>query len=534
MAELSNRKAASLLALAAALFLLNASLTFRNLWPTPAITWTGDLSVELAACVLGLALFSRAASSRASSVTGWLAAAWVFLVVGRYADVTAPALYGRPINLYWDGRRLSAVAAMLARPAAWWIVIVVVAAAILIPLLLHRVFRWALARVLGAMRDPLTRRVLGASAAIVVVCFAARRVLPAPTFTTPVTATYAHQARLLAAELTSRGRRTVGPSPVFESDFGRIRGADVLLIFVESYGAVSYDRPEFARALAEPRRQLEADIRDTGRRVVSAFVQSPTFGGNSWLAHISFLSGLEVRDEDTSVVLMTEKRDTFVTAFARRGYRTVAIMPGLQEDWPEGAFYGFTDIYGEQRLDYRGQSFGWWSIPDQFSIARLDAQELARHDRAPVLAFFPTTSTHTPFSPTAPYQPAWARMLTDEPYDDLEYKRAWLDTPDWMDLGPSYVHALAYALRCFGGYLRLRADRHLVMILIGDHQPPAVVSGEGARWDVPIHVIASDAAALEPLIARGFGPGLTPAPEAIAPMHTIGPALLEAFASDMK
>jgi len=31
--------------------------------------------------------------------------------------------------------------------------------------------------------------------------------------------------------------------------------------------------------------------------VVSAFVESPTFGGNSWLAHISLLSGLEIRDE---------------------------------------------------------------------------------------------------------------------------------------------------------------------------------------------------------------------------------------------
>jgi hypothetical protein len=103
-----------------------------------------------------------------------------------------------------------------------------------------------------------------------------------------------------------------------------------------------------------------------------------------------------------------------------------------------------------------------------------------------------------------------------------------------MDLGPSYIHALAYAFRCFGGYLRLRADRNLVMILIGDHQPPAVVSGEGARWDVPIHVIASDAAALEPLIARGFRPGLTPAPQAIAPMHTMGPALLDAFGSEAR
>ena len=71
--------------------------------------------------------------------------------------------------------------------------------------------------------------------------------------------------------------------------------------------------------LTPSRAELEAAIRDTGRDVVSAYVESPTFGGNSWLAHISLLSGVEVRDADTNVLLMTQKRDTLVTAFARHG-----------------------------------------------------------------------------------------------------------------------------------------------------------------------------------------------------------------------
>ena len=96
----------------------------------------------------------------------------------------------------------------------------------------------------------------------------------------------------------------------------------MFLFFLESYGAVSYDRPEFAAELAASRAQLDADIRATGRDVVSAFVESPTFGGDSWLAHISLLTGIEVRDEDTNVLLMAQKRDTLVTAFARSGYRT--------------------------------------------------------------------------------------------------------------------------------------------------------------------------------------------------------------------
>ena len=39
-------------ALAASLVLLNASLTFANVWPTAKIRWESALSVELAAAVL--------------------------------------------------------------------------------------------------------------------------------------------------------------------------------------------------------------------------------------------------------------------------------------------------------------------------------------------------------------------------------------------------------------------------------------------------------------------------------------------------
>ena len=87
---------------------------------------------------------------------------------------------------------------------------------------------------------------------------------------------------------------------------------------------------------------------------MSAFVESPTFGGSSWLAHITLLSGVEIRSHDANALLMSEKRDTLVTDFKQHGYRTVAVMPGLWQNWPEGTFYGFDDIYGGERLDYQG------------------------------------------------------------------------------------------------------------------------------------------------------------------------------------
>ena len=119
------------------------------------------------------------------------------------------------------------------------------------------------------------------------------------------------------------------------SDLSLVKGADVFLFFIEAYGAISYERPEFAARLAADRARLEAAIHDTNRDVVSAYVESPTFGGSSWLAHITLLSGVDIRSHDANALLMTEKRDTLVTDVqtarlpdGRRHARFVAELAG--------------------------------------------------------------------------------------------------------------------------------------------------------------------------------------------------------------
>src|SRR5207253_5170242 len=62
-------------------------------------------------------------------------------------------------------------------------------------------------------------------------------------------------------------------------------------------------------------------------------------------------SDLEVRDARTNAQVMAERRDTLVKLFSRHGYRTVALMPGLLQTWPEGSFYGFDQIYGASQLE---------------------------------------------------------------------------------------------------------------------------------------------------------------------------------------
>lgn len=525
----------SWVAAAAGLVILDASLSFSSLWPTPIIKWTGQLSVECALLLAGLALLWQLRGQPAAWVLRLLAATWTALALGRYAAVTSTALFGRDINLYWDSRHFSAVAAMLARVASPLALAGVVLATIAVPLTVYALLRWALGRVNQALAREGVRRALAGGCLVVVALFVAERLTMQPDATpmmpSPITFTYLRQAGMVADILLGRDGRSLGDGPALPSDLSAIGNADILLVFVESYGAVTYDRPAFATALEGRRARFEEQAHASGLDVVSGFVVSPTFGGSSWLAHVSFLTGVEVKDESTNVRLMAQKRRTLVTALDAHGYRSVAVMPGLQEYWPEGAFYGFDRIYDTQQLSYTGPSFGWWPIPDQFAMAQLDHLELARTDRAPVFAFLPTTSTHTPFSPTPPYQPSWPRMLTSKPYGDAEYQKAWAHPPDWLNLGPSYVHSIDYALTTLGGFLEQPRTRDVVLVLIGDHQPPAVVSGEGAPWDVPVHVVSRRGAFLDAMVAQGFARGMHPKRAPLMRMNELMPAMMSAMSA---
>lgn len=514
---------------AAALLLLNASLTFGNVWPTPKIRWETALSVELAVCVLLLAVAHQRAEFLARRVLPTL---WVLLVAGHYLDVTAPGLYGRDFNLYWDSRHLGNVTAMLARAVPAWQIVAAVAGLAIVIAAVYLLARLALRHLAAAVQHRRLRLALGTAAALVVAGFAAQQVAPfaRPVFADPAAGAYLRQARYVVAMAGTGGASPVlGESPDFSADLRGLDGADVVLVFLESYGAVTFDKPAFADALAASRRNLEAAATDVGRELISAYVESPTFGASSWLAHLSLLTGVKVADQYEYTSLMASSRDTMVKAFARSGYRTAALMPGMRQPWPEGAFYGFDVIYGRDLLAYQGPEFGWWGIPDQFALARLDALERSAASRPPLFAVFPTSTSHAPFGPVPPFLSEWSRALQKDGYRPEDVARA--AAPDLTDLAPSYLRAIAYGYDTLAGYVRAHAGENLVMVVIGDHQPPAAVSGRAASHDVPVHVFASRPELLRQLRANGFRDGLAPQRPGAGEMHALVPILLGAFSA---
>ncbi|MCU0921744.1 MAG: hypothetical protein MUF16_15670 [Burkholderiaceae bacterium] len=533
-----------------ALVLLNTALSLRNWWPTPGVLPDHRLAPEFVASwllLLGWVAWRGRVSARALTA---LAAGYLLLLLGRYADVVVPSLFGRPVNLYWDGQQIPRFLWVSARDQPWWASAAAALGVLLLLAALFALLRWALARVADdaapyALRTRWTWLPTGLATVAVVAHLAGW--VPGLTWhlvTHPITPTYARQAVLLStAFLPGRIEAALPKATLLEAAMqappaqalGALRGRDFKLLFLESYGAMAYEHPRAGPQLEAARARLAADIAASGRVVASAYVRAATFAGASELSHLTLLSGIDLSDPLRHDLLLTTQRPTLVSLFRRAGYQTVGLYPALSWDWAERSYYGFDLFLDSRDLQYAGPPLGYWKVPDQFSLARFDqlypAAGPTSDTATPRFLFFPTITSHLPFGPVPPYQPDWTRLLTPDPYGPAETERLRTAYVDWLDMLPNYVGMFDYTYRWLGGYLQRPEPRESVMLWVGDHQPAASVSGEGASWDVPVHIVTRDAALLARFMALGFKPGLDPARPALGGMHDLTALLLKALAA---
>ena len=157
-----------------------------------------------------------------------------------------------------------------------------------------------------------------------------------------------------------------------------LRGKDVLVVFVESYGRVAVEDSSVAPGVDAV---LDAGTRRArptpASHARSAWLTSPTFGALSWLAHSTLQSGLWVDSEQRYDHLVTSPRLTLSRLFARAGWRTVADVPANNRDWPQGEFYGYDHVYDSRNVGYAGPRFGYPTMPDQYTLDAFHRLELA-------------------------------------------------------------------------------------------------------------------------------------------------------------
>jgi phosphatidylglycerophosphate synthase len=314
-----------------------------------------------------------------------------------------------------------------------------------------------------------------------------------------------------------------------------LRGKDVILAFVESYGRVAVQGSSFSPRVDALLDDGTERLRSAGFRARSAFLTSPTFGGASWLAHSTLQSGVWVDRQWRYDQLVASDRFTLSQAFKRAGWRSVDEVPANDREWPQGSFYGYDKVYDQRNLGYRGPKFAYAPMPDQYVLLALQRLELAKRDRPPLFAEVDMVSSHAP----------WTRIPGLIDWDDVGNGSVFNSMPGgnvstaalWSDqeaVRAAYGRSIEYSLSALISFVERYGDDDLVLVVLGDHQPSTVVTGlsPDLSHDVPISVIAHDPAVLRRISGWGWEGGLRPGAQApVWPMEAFRDRFLSAFSS---
>ncbi|WP_122982085.1 sulfatase-like hydrolase/transferase [Actinoplanes teichomyceticus] len=291
-----------------------------------------------------------------------------------------------------------------------------------------------------------------------------------------------------------------------------LTGKDVMLTFVESYGRNAVEAPGLAPGVDAVLDAGAAKLTAAGFAARSGWLTSPTFGGGSWLAHSTTMSGLWINNQGRYRNLTASTRLTLPSLFQKAGWDTVSVMPGATRAWPEGNFYGFDRVWDSRNLGYHGPKFSWAPMPDQYTLKKFTEVEYAKPGRGPLFVEMPLVSSHTPWAPI-PELLDW-----DQVGDGSIYRGVVARQPGKAEIWTAsakvrreYGRSIQYSLTTLVDWITRYGNDNLVMVFLGDHQPSPVVTGENASHDVPITIVAKDPAVLDRIAGWGWTDGLKPA-----------------------
>ncbi|BCY07657.1 hypothetical protein L3i22_027450 [Actinoplanes sp. L3-i22] len=310
-----------------------------------------------------------------------------------------------------------------------------------------------------------------------------------------------------------------------------LTGKDVMLTFVESYGRNAVEAPNLAPGVDPVLEAGTAKLKAAGFSSRSGWLTSPTFGGGSWLAHSTTMSGLWINNQGRYRNLTASNRLTLPNLFRSAGWDTVSVMPGATRAWPEGNFYGFNRVWDSRNLGYNGPRFSWAPMPDQYTLKKFGENEYSKVGRKPLFVEMPLVSSHTPWTPL-PQFIDWDQVGDGSVYNAIVKKQP-SKAQIWTaasTVREQYGKSIQYTLTTLTDWVAKYGDDNLVMIYLGDHQPSPVVTGDDASHDVPITIIAKDPAVLDRIANWGWTDGLKPAHDApVWPMNAFRDKFLTAM-----
>ena len=312
-----------------------------------------------------------------------------------------------------------------------------------------------------------------------------------------------------------------------------LRGKDVIVVFIESYGQVAVQGTDFSAGVDAVLRRSTASLARAGWSTQSAWINAPGFGGISWLGQSTFQSGLWVDTIQRYDEVTASQRFTLSDAFDKAGWRTVYDAPADNRYWPTGKhFYHFDQQYDRYDVGYRGPTFSYASMPDQYTLAEFQRLELAPGHK-PVMAQINTVSSHTPWAPL-PVMVPWNQVGNGSIFDPMPARG---ENPlsvlgDASKQRQAFGQSMQYTLQALTSWVTELNDPNLVLIMLGDEQPGTSVSGNAASHEVPISIVARGPSVFRQIASWHWQDGLVPSPSApLEPSSAFRNQFLDAFST---
>lgn len=331
----------------------------------------------------------------------------------------------------------------------------------------------------------------------------------------------------LTAEVTANIRRSVesredirtimsvDPSETYDySKYQLAETPDVFFIFIESYGSVLYQRPHFTPPYLQMAEALEQSLASGGWSAVSTLSEAPTWGGGSWMSYTSALFGVLVEQQSKYNALKVKytvlEYPNIGRYFNSQGYEYVWVVP-INRQLPETRevidhrFYGPDRWITFETLKYDGPLFGWGpSAPDQFTFGFI--RDFISQQEQPTFLVYLTQNSHYPWTPLPPVLDDW------HDFENIDMQDGVLSEAQkqGLSLGESrqnYLQAIDNTFSSLEEFITSLENENSVIVLVGDHQPPAVSRHEDS-YRTMVHIISQDVDLLESFHEYGFVDGL--------------------------
>jgi hypothetical protein len=299
------------------------------------------------------------------------------------------------------------------------------------------------------------------------------------------------------------------PLASFTNPLDKLNGVPVYIFVVESYGHTVYADPRHFHYFQPMAAEFEEMLKAQGFEVVSNYLRSPTYGGESWLAFSTQESGVRIDNQLSYTYLLNSTVKPLARYFNHAGYRTISVMPGTRYPWPEGAFLGYQQTYYAWDFNYRGPAFGWSTMPDQFVLDSIFRREV-KDARQPLFIRYLLTSSHAAFNQQPRYLADWSQIGDGTIYRTLDRIDFPSVRPDLSNATEAYMTAIIYDFSVLKDYLKQFVQGPALIFILGDHQPNAKITRAAPSWSVPIHVISRQRSLLEPFAQHGYTPGWVP------------------------